>query len=224
MKYTMIFSLFLISSFNVAVINQQSSPQRIGPEAVWAPGMSIMQDIRQQCTSAGAPVGGCFANGMQKSGASPQAVAFTRLINNDGYARDFREVGTVDIAFVYFPFRANENQGAYLVNGTPNLIDIDDQKLLSKTELEKNPTYTSLAKQYQDITIFPGDRSGTKYLVAKSGPGGGQQFIVDYKLNNMCHACETIGTAKFAFNFDSSGKFLGTKLVSVARAGKVKSS
>lgn len=199
----------------------QNTRQLLGPQAVWAPGMTIMQDIRQECSSlSGQQFGECFSNGMQKTGASPQAVAFTYMTDNTGYMRDFRQVGQVSIAYVNFPFRANENQGAYLVNGTPPLIDIDDQSLLAKGELKQNPVYTSLAKKYSEITLFPGDRSGTSYLVAERLPGGQQRFIVGYNLQNVCHACEQVGTARFAFDFDSAGQFLGTKLISVTAAGR----
>lgn len=198
----------------------QNTRQAIGSEAIWAPGMSIMQNIRQNCSSSGSQFGECFANGMQKSGASPQAVAFTRMIDNMGYMRDFRASGRVSIAYVYFPFRANENQGAYLVNGTPPLIDIDNQSLLAENELKKNPVYIGLAQKYPEVTIFPGDRSGTNYLVAKKLSGGGQRFIVSYRLQNQCHACARVGMAKFAFDFNSAGKFLGTKLFNVTATGQ----
>jgi hypothetical protein len=193
----------------------QDAKQQIGPDALWGPGMSEMQMIQQNCASAGTQFRECFANGMQKSGASPQAVAFTNMTGNTGYMRDFRQTGRVSIAYVYFPFRANENQGAYLVNGTPSMIDIDNQSLLAQNQLAKNPTYTQLAKKYPEITLFPGDRDGTSYLVAGKLSSGGQRFIVPYNLQNQCHACEQVGIAKFAFDFDRTGKFLGTKLLGV---------
>lgn len=217
---TLLTGLFLCACSFVSAANQpagtQSSTERIGPEAVWGPGMSIMQDIRQQCSSAsGQHFGECFASGMQKAGASPQAVAFTRLTGNTGYVRDFRKVGPVDVVYVNFPFRANENQGAYLVNGSPQMIDLDDQSLLPKDLLAKNAVYAKLEKKYAEITLWPGNRNGTDYPIIKRSANGGQRFIVNYLLRNVCHACEVIGIAKFAFDFDRTGKFLGTKLVSV---------
>jgi hypothetical protein len=192
----------------------------IGSEALWQPGMSTMQSIRDECAKA-AQFNECFYSMMQKSGASPQAVAFTKLTEQMGYMRDFLQAGHVDVAFVNFPFRANENQGAYLVNGAPSMIDIDDQRLLSPEELKKNSTYAALAKQYSDVTIWPGNRNGTDYLEVKSLPDGGQEFIAEYILRNGCHACATIGTARFAFDFDSTGKFLGTKLVNVTKGSAI---
>lgn len=193
----------------------QNVGQPINSSALWEPGMSTMQMIRQNCSSvSGTQFGPCFANGMQQFGASPQAVAFTSMTDNTGYMRDFRQTGRVSIAYVNFPFRANENQGAYLVNGTPSMIDIDNQSLLAEDELAKNPTYAKLAQKYPEITIFPGDRSGTNYLVAETSRFG-QRFIVPYNLRNQCHACTQLGIAKFAFNFAPTGKFLGTNLFSI---------
>ncbi|UBF24740.1 hypothetical protein K9N68_24170 [Kovacikia minuta CCNUW1] len=200
----------------------ESLRQPIGPQAIWQPGMSEMREIRTTCAPLdGKQFGACFANGMQKFGASPEAVAFTHKTNNDGYMRDFRPVGRVSIAYIYFPFRANENQGGYLVNGTPDLIDIDNQSLLSKGELTQNPVYLSLRRKYPEIMMFTGDRAGTDYLKAETLPQGGQRFIVPYSLRNQCHACALVGTANFAFNFNNSGKFLGTQLINVVPAEKI---
>ncbi|MGH9839028.1 MAG: fused DSP-PTPase phosphatase/NAD kinase-like protein [Blastocatellia bacterium] len=192
-----------------------------GPEAVWGPGMSILQQIKEECAvQAGPSFGECFARGMQKAGASPQALAFTNRIHNDGFMRDFRNAGTVDIAYVYYPFRANEPQGAFLVNGSPNLIDVDDQSLLPQDGLKENPTYARLARKYPGLTLWPGNRNGTDAITASKLPGGGSQFAVAYLLRDGCHACKKIGTAQFAFHFDKAGTFSGVKLLNVAVSSK----
>jgi hypothetical protein len=229
MKFTALLIGLLLGAFGVVpAVSQtaetQSPAEKIGPEAVWGPGMSIMQDIRQQCSAAGQQFGECFVNGMQKAGASPQAVAFARLTDNTGYVRDFRQIGPVDVAYVNFPYRANENQGAYLVNGSPQMIDIDDQSLLAKDALAKNAAYARLVKKYTDVTIWPGNRNGTDYPSVKQLPQGGRRFTVNYLLRNGCHACAVIGNARFGFVFDRTGKFLGTKLVGVKPKTKGKQS
>ncbi|MBI4469644.1 MAG: hypothetical protein HY650_10025 [Acidobacteria bacterium] len=192
----------------------------IGPLALWQPGMSMMQSIRDECSSkAGGDFGECFASAMRKSGASPQAVAFTRRIDNTGYMRDFRETGRVDVAYVNYPFRANENQGCLLVNGTPALIDVDDWEILKQVNLRLNPDYAKLADQYPDVAIFPGDRSGTGYPQVEQLPDGGQRFIVSYRLLKGCHACEELGSLSVAFDFDRSGN-LGSTLAVRATTAK----
>lgn len=193
-------------------------PKKAGPvsaEAVWKPGLSSVADIKKQCAASnGGAIQDCFINGMAKAGASSQAVAFTR--RNDGaYLREFRRVGPVDIAYVTNPFRANENDAIFLVNGTPATIDVDGQQLPNQTDLAKNSTYASLAKKYPQISLWPGDRSGTGTPTVKDLPGGGWRFVVSYRLQNFCHACAVVGSAQFGFDFDQAGKFLGTRLLQV---------
>ena len=193
-------------------------PVPITSRAIWGPGMSVMQEIRDACGQlSGGQFGECFLSMMQKGGASPEAVAFTRLTDNLGYLRDFREAGPVDVAFVHFPFRANENQGAYLVNGLQPMIDIDNQNLLANYELTKNLSYSRLARLYPEISVWPGDRSGTNYIVIKKLPVGGVRFVAGYTLRNGCRACDVLGGVTFAFDFDRSGRFLGTKLMNVTK-------
>jgi hypothetical protein len=38
---------------------------------------------------------------------------------------------------------------------------------------------------------------------------------VSYYLLKACHACARLGTASFAFAFDSAGKFQGTKFLRI---------
>ena len=199
---------------------RQNSASRVGPQAIWQPGMQIMQAIRQECGSA-PNFGDCFVAQMQKSGASPQAVAFTKLTENMGYLRDFREAGRVDVAYVNYPFRANENQGCLLVNGDPPVIDVDDTSAIPNDDLVKNAQYAELTRKYPAVTIFPGDRNGTAYPSAERLADSGQRFVVTYRLLNGCHACERIGDVSFAFDFDRTGKFLGRKFVAVEKTGGV---
>lgn len=104
--------------------------------ALWEPGMSVLQGIKQECSLiGGAAFRDCFVQGMEKAGASLPALAFTRRLGDGVFLRKFRRVGPIGIAYVYYPFRANENQSALLVNGTPALIDVDDQQLLATDEL-----------------------------------------------------------------------------------------
>ena len=63
--------------------------------------------------------------------------------------------------------------------------------------------------------IFPGERTGTKFIEARRAAHGGQQFIVPYDLLDGCHACERVGAADFSFEFDGDGKFLGVKVEGV---------
>src|SRR5262245_58225241 len=113
----------------------------VGPNAVWNPGQSGIEMIHQQCDKA-SDFNACFLDALKKSGASSSAIDF---VNTTGcqmaYLRDFRKVGPVDVAYISFPFRANENNGIYLVNGDPSPIDVDNQQALPQGELDENPAY-----------------------------------------------------------------------------------
>ncbi len=163
---------------------------------------------------AGPALGDCFVGVMGKLGASSQALAFARRMDNSAYLREFRDTGGVDVAWIFYPFRANENYGCLLVNGEPPIIDVDDLQELPQAELDADSTYRALASRYR-VTIWPADRVG------KSGPavlrlaGGGRRFVVMYRLQDFCHACELIGMAAFGFDFDAAGRFLGRRLMVV---------
>lgn len=189
-------------------------PQTVDQKAIWAPKSNVALTLQQACANQGTKATACFANGMQRAGASPQAIAFTRSIDYMGYIQAFRPVGKVSIALVTVPFAANENQGVYLVNGNPAHLNIDDLSLLQQNELKANPVYKQLVQKYTDVVIFPGDRR-INALQTEKLSNRGQRFLINYKLNDRCHACPQVGTAQFAFDFDATGRFLGTKLVTV---------
>ena len=191
--------------------------QTVTRNAVWNPKDNTVQSIHQSCANQGTKFANCFVNEMQQAGASNQAIAFTRSINNMGYVQAFRPVGKVSIAAVTMPFRANENQAIYLVNGKPGRINVDDNSLLQRNELKTNPVYTKLTQKYTDILVFPGDRTPNAVKTQRLA-NQGERFIVNYKLNDRCYACSQVGTAQFAFDFDSTGRFLGTKLMNVTTA------
>jgi putative hemolysin len=203
--------------------DKSADPQlQIGADAVWQPGMQFMQSVRQACSNAGSKYGDCLISQMPGAGAPAKAVAFSKLLEKEsdgqiGYMTDFRKTGRVDTAYVYYPIRANENQGCLLVNGSPQIIDVDDLKLLTEDTMKSDPSYAALASKNPDVTIFPGDRGGTAYPKVEALPQGGQRFIVSYYLLKGCHACARLGTASFGFDFDSAGKFRGTRFLRVSK-------
>ena len=99
------------------------------------------------------------------------------------------------------------HDGALLVNGTPPIIDVDGYKFLSKEDLRKKADFAALLRKYPNANIFPADRYHTELPVATSAVSGGQEFQVEYLLQDGCHACARLGTLIVAFDFDSSGRF-----------------
>ncbi|HEY7790653.1 MAG TPA: hypothetical protein VIC33_09095 [Vicinamibacterales bacterium] len=196
--------------------------------ARWQPGAAFLQQAHAACDAEHpTDYGACFVDQMRGAGAPDAATAFAARLNSrpDGLAmpgilHDFTEAGAVDIAFVWFPLRANENQACLLVNGTPDLVDVDDPTLLAASGLKRIATYVALARRHPAISLWPGARTGTRAVQVRVRRGGGQRFILPYVLRNGCHACATLGSARIAFDFDKTGTFIGTRVIDVRGAGR----
>jgi len=192
---------------------------KIGPSAVWQPPQDFVTKAHAACDKSNPPnYAECFIDQMSKSGAPADAVSLTRMLyrQSDGQVGimiAFEKLSPVDVARVLYPLRANDNYGLLLVNGDPAILDVDDLKKLNRTEMEQSPLYQSVKQKYTATDIWPGDRSGTMWPQVKPLPEGGQQFIIGYPLLNGCHACAHVGLARFSWNFDAKGKFLGTKYI-----------
>lgn len=176
-----------------------------GPASIWHPADDFRQQVIGDCGGAGARFGECFASRMKQAGAAPEALAFSTALSNEGYMRDFRSCGRVSIAAVTYPFRANENDGLLLVNGDPHLIDVDKIEQLPKDGLSQ------LVARNPKASLWPSARDKTDRIIAEPTQGGGQRFLVEYRVQDGCHACAVLAKAIYTFDFDSSGKFLGIK-------------
>ena len=202
-----------------ALVLAGAASTRVGPEAVWNPSPEVIAKLRAECSVDPAKLGACFLQFMQAAGASSDAVAFSESLADKGYGYlyAFRDAGRVDIAYVQYVFRANEMEGVFLVNGDPPLIDVDDSRYPSQEDQRKNADYVALLQQYPQMSAWPAARGDTKLPSAISSATG-QQFDVEYRLRNGCHACAQVGTEVVAFLFDGSGRFLGTKTLRVRPA------
>jgi hypothetical protein len=185
--------------------------------AVWHPPPDFFERFHRHCDGwRGVDFEACFARAMAAAGAPPEALAFTRRLDNQAYLTAL--VGTggpIAVAHVFHPFRANENDAWLLVNGMPPLIDVDNQQYLDLDRLRSSPVYQAIRRRYPNVDFWPGDRAG-------GGPqviAGGREIAVGYVLRDLCHACAIVGHARFAFDFAVDGKFLGTRLVAVTPVG-----
>jgi len=192
-----------------------SSPP-VGVDAVWTPPEGFLQKAHRDCDGrSGDASGSCFLSAMKSAGAPEAALAFARRTGNQGYLRLFRETGIVDIACAAFPFRANENDVCFLVNGSPPMIQVDDPKNWDEPALARNRGYDALRRRYPNLAIFPGDRGNSPAIREGARPSGGQEFAVEYFLQDGCHACARIASMRLAFDFDPTGRFEGSRLVTI---------
>ncbi len=210
------FGFFCAAAMPADVTGEKRIARVVTADTVWNADKQAILAAKQRCVDTGGrELEECFADAMQGFGASPEAAAFTRFFAGGAFVRKFRETGRIDIAHIVYPFMANENHGILLVNGDPPIVDVDDIALLPKEAMEQDRTYAAIRKSYPRVTLWPGDRSLRQVPLIETLPGGGQAFIVPYTLRNFCHACEVLGSAFFAFDFDKGGKLVGIRFLRV---------
>jgi hypothetical protein len=185
----------------------------VGPEAVWHPGAGFVAELHQACDSQSVFIQ-CAARQIDNAAPAP-AAAFSRAIEHDGWLNAFREVGRVDVAYVLYPFRANENYGWLLVNGSPAMVDVDDLSRLPRADLRADRAWSQILARYPNAILFPNDRSTIVDPMALVFPDGSQQFIVSYRITDRCRACALVGFAFFGYDFNSKGRFDGAHLLEV---------
>lgn len=198
----------------------EAESTEIGPSGVWEPPNIVWSRMQDECHRKKEEPAfvDCVISIMEKAGASARARAFTKLIKGEGYMVSFREMGKVDIVSAFYPFRANDNGELLLVNGTPQVIYVDDPDNVERIDIRKDPLYPSLKRKFPKLELW----GHAEFDTMQQRSGGGQRFVFRMVLLNGCHACEVGGHAHIAFDFDSTGKFLGTKLLGLSKVDREK--
>ena len=197
---------------------------RLTAAAVWQPGGAFMKSVHERCDARMASgFDACFIEAMSREGAPAAAVDFAKrmVARPNGLVatmRSFRRTGgAVDVAYVQYPFRANENDACLLVNGTPDIVDVDDPKGIEPAAWSAHAAFQTLQKRYSNISVWPGDRTGTAYprVTAAPGASGGQRFVFSFTFRDGCHACAVVGSGEMAFDFDTAGRRISQTVVTV---------
>jgi hypothetical protein len=202
--------------------DQANKPQleAIGPQAVFKPTpreveIGVNEKIQACAAARGAEPKfvACVVSIMQRAGASPAATAFTTMLKGEGYLDDFRKMGRVDLASVAYPTRANDNEEFLLVNGIPRVVHVDHPENSKHIDIKKDPLYPSLVRKFPNLELG----SHADFEAMRRLPGGGQRFVFSLGLLNGCHACKVGSYAQIAFDFDTAGRFLGTRSLGLSK-------
>jgi hypothetical protein len=204
MKKTLLAVVLLV--FVLSACGTRATPG-IGPEAVWSVDPSEFQNCLLHTSSS---TSYCLISQMQASKASPQAIAFTKLLQGGAFMSSFTEYGVVDLAGIIYPERANENFQLVLINGTPQIVYVEE---VWKVDLTQDPNYPVLKQSYTLLSIDGIERGENSLESMERLSQGGQRFIFIYRLTDGCHACQTVSSAYIAFDFDGTGQFEGAKLL-----------
>lgn len=198
----------------------EDSDEQIGASAVWNPSQSDLAQIQKICGPQAGGYSKCFIEQMGNFGAPPDAVSFTQTFADESQGmiavlQGFRPVDAVDLGYAFFPGGADFSQRWLLLNGSPEIINVDDFTLLPQADMLRDPAYTALQSRYPRIALFDGDRANGVMPETESLPDGGQRFSIDYPLKDQCRACAEVGRATFAFNFDATGRLTEVRFLKV---------
>lgn len=184
--------------------------------AVWKPSETVLKAIHNACQKpAEQSVGLCLAGEMKKDGASPEALQFLQAMNDEAYLSRFVRAGGPDIAYVYYPFRANTLDGCFLVNTKSKWVDLAVPPDSLKVELQNNSVYRGILSAHPNATLWPGDRGDVRAVkVGNSGPS--KHFSAEYSLRE-CHACEGLATVWIRYDFDRKAAFRGAHVDRVVK-------
>jgi hypothetical protein len=181
--------------------------------------------IRQNCGQQAEDYSSCFIEQMSSFDAPTDAVAFTQTYadHNRGtiaLLKQFRPMDAVDLGYVSFPAtKDNGTKGAWLLlNGTPDIINVDNVELLPQSEMAKDTTYAALRRRHARVALYSNDHNPEPMPASETMSDGGQQFTIDYSLNDGCRECAELGRATFRFDFDPSGRLTEVKFVKVMPA------
>jgi hypothetical protein len=190
---------------------------------VWNASGEDLGAIAQACNNTeAASYSTCFIEQMGGY-ASSDAVAFTELLASQkssrlGYLGGMREAGIVDLGYVVYPGKAPSNRGWVLMNGIPDLVNVDDLALLPKGEMENDAQFIASRKNHPQLQISVADdqRSPDSSPQVERLAQGGERFVIPYSLQEPCPGCAPVARVSFGFDFDGGGKFLGVKFLSIA--------
>jgi hypothetical protein len=203
-------ALVALGAFGLCRPSEAGPAAPFGPDIVWRSNdIGAVADCN--VTHPGQDSLPCLAGKMRAGGATPAAIAFAGRLNamdNPGWADSFKAYGKVAVVDAVYPFRANNNGGELLVNGTPSIVDTESFEL-SKAD-KRRSDYRALMAHVPQADLNPYFPFQRREALAH----GGARFIFTGNFAT-CHACEPVATGYLGFDFDASGRFLGTRLVSV---------
>lgn len=148
---------------------------------------------------------------LESLGARREALEFARRLDQlgtMGWADQYRDFGRVDLVGTSYPLRANTNAAWLLVNGEPEIVDVESFQLGAADQ--RLADWQALMRRHPGAFMT----YRANFVSHEVLPGGGQRFIFD-DVVATCRACEPLAIARFAFEFDPAGRMVGSRLLEV---------
>ena len=174
---------------------------QIGPHSVWT---GSIESCRTDTAADN-----CLLQVMRTGGASAAALTAASTLSaqgKPGYVTAWQNVEGVGVATLEFPFRANTNEGTWLVDSNGHAVDVDEEVL--DDAARGSDAYKAFASKHPDSGPFaPALAAGTEAL-----PDGGVRLRYTTPLRN-CHACADDGQVTLGYDFDAQRRFVGKQLL-----------
>lgn len=180
----------------------------VGPASVWQGDLS-------PCRTGATAVDACLLSTMQAGGASPEALAATtRLIalGDPGHVSGWRSIDGVGHAQITYPFRANTNEGLWLVDADGHAVDVDEAVLPAGEGRMRDALKPFLDAHPDAMPFAPANAAGSEPLA-----DGGIRLRFQVPMRS-CHACEDLGTLVLGYDFDADRRYIGRNVVAVRAA------
>lgn len=209
---TLFFSAFVFNAAFAAAAPAAAPSPAVDETAVWSPTPGELVGLRDACAAKTGPdAGACLLAFMERAGATPAAIAFSRALGGTGYLRRLQDRGAVDSARVASPLKEGAPDRFLLVNGAPPRLDVSDRVLIAP--LQGDPRVERLNPAGAVAAIQPGEPASAG---AKPRPGGGERFLFVFPVKS-CPDCPELASAFVAYDFDASSRFMGATLIGVRR-------
>jgi hypothetical protein len=200
-----------------------SSTRDVGPSAIWLPGPGFASNAYAVCNRIASSISfnyaDCEIDQMVAAGAPPAAVKFAREFTRQYLGevvvmREFKNIGSADLVSVQYPFRMGMNTRQILINYDPESPDVHDPDNVEKREMERDPLYRELKKRYPRLCLMRGQGERNSWLNVETQKDGTFRHTRGYLVGDGVRDNSFIAGATFEWDFDATGKFLGTKFLS----------
>ena len=173
---------------------------------------SVWQGDVAACRTASGPGDACLLSTMRAANASPEALeASARLValGNPGHVSGWREIDGVGVAEITYPFRANTNQGLWLVDADGRAVDVDDNVLAAGAVRLRGELRPFLESHPDALPFAPAVMVGRDVL-----PDGGLRLRFDTPMRS-CHACADIGMLELGYDFTADRRYEGRSVIAL---------
>jgi hypothetical protein len=185
-----------------------------GQSEVWNPSRTAIAALH----ACGSVSFTCVQAAMIADGATDDSISFYRLTGWFLSAID-GSGGSVQLATVLNPWRANENEQPAILGGMPAVILPEREALVDNlaAAVQRDPAWAALQQTHPNALLW---QSSPSVEAVTPLDTGGERILFDYRLLDGCHACAILGVARVAYDFDADGSFEGAHFLGIAASGQ----